>query len=181
MKTYTFLLLAAVITFAGCSSQERANQPQNAQNTAAAQPKAEETQPTRSPTDTLKALNEASKAKDVAAIKSLLSSGTIALTEQLAQEEKKSADELLRDDPPFAKLPELRNEKITGDTATVEVKNDVSGDYETFPFVKENGEWKVALDVYLKEFEQDLAEEMKEPPADEKGADAANGQSAPKK
>ena len=44
------------------------------------------------------------------------------------------------------KMPELRNEKITGDTATVEMKRDKSDKWDTVPFVKEDGEWKIAFD-----------------------------------
>jgi hypothetical protein len=45
---------------------------------------------------------------------------------------------------------EERNVKITGDTATMEVRGSKGGtdDWSTLPFVKEDGEWKVALDTY---------------------------------
>lgn len=52
-----------------------------------------------------------------------------------------TVDELLSRDvgPPITKVPEMRNEKIEGDTATLEVKNDATNKFERFPFVKEDG------------------------------------------
>jgi hypothetical protein len=43
-------------------------------------------------------------------------------------------------------MPETRNEKIDGDTATLEVKDDKKDKWETIHFAKEDGEWKLALD-----------------------------------
>ncbi len=58
------------------------------------------------------------------------------------------------------KLPETRNEKITGDTATLEVKNDKTGKWDTLPFVKENGEWKIALDKFLENMLKGLGDKL---------------------
>jgi hypothetical protein len=116
----------------------------------------------RTPTETLKALNEASKKKDPAAIKKLLSKGTLVLLDNAALSANTSSDELLKKDDgaPFQDLPEIRGEKIEGDTATVTVKNEVTSEDENIPFVKEDGEWKVALDKYLEELKQRFTEEM---------------------
>lgn len=117
----------------------------------------------RTPTETLKALNEASKKKDPAEIKKLLSKGTLVLLENAATAANTSSDELLKkeDGAPFRELPEIRGEKIEGDTATVTVKNDVTGGDENIPLVKEEGEWKVALDKYLEDLKKRLDEDMK--------------------
>ena len=40
------------------------------------------------------------------------------------------------------KTVKLRNEKVEGDTATLEVENSF-GSWETVPFVKEEGVWKI--------------------------------------
>lgn len=122
---------------------------------------------TKSPTETLKALNEASKKKDTAAIKNLLTKGTLDLLEKNAKKQNKTVDEiLLKDDgAPFQDLPETRNEVITGETATVEVKNSVTNEFQKLPFVSENGVWKVALDKFLEDIMNQMREEMNKIPA----------------
>ena len=131
---------------------------------------------TKSPTDTIKALNEASKKKDTAAIKNLLSKGTLDLLDQSAKRQQKSVDELLtqEDGAPFQELPEVKNEQIAGETATVEVKNSVTGAFEKIPFTKENGVWKVALDKFMEDAMKRLTEQMKEMPANAATPDGAN-------
>lgn len=116
----------------------------------------------RTPTETLKALNEASKKKDPAAIKKLLSKGTLVLLENAALAANTSSDELLKkeDGAPFQELPEIRGEKIEGETATVTVKNQMTSEDENIPLVKEDGEWKVALDKYLEDLRKRYTEEM---------------------
>jgi hypothetical protein len=147
MKIYklTFLLLAAFI-FAACQSAAN-NQP-------------------LSPTETMKALNDAAKKKDAEAIKNLVSQGTLDLLAQSAQQQKTTVDELLKRDESasFQELPQTRNEKIMGDTATIEIKNNATNDWETMPFVKENGVWKIALDKFLEDAMKRMNEEMKEIP-----------------
>ncbi|MGI8883837.1 MAG: hypothetical protein ACR2IA_06295 [Pyrinomonadaceae bacterium] len=160
------------ITFAACASAPTANQvlssgnaPANEAanaptNNAAVAPASD-----RSPTETLIALNTASKAKDTAAIKNLVSSGSLKLIEESAKEQNKSVDELLAEDKgaPFEKLPEMRNEKIHGDAATIEIRNEVTKEFDEVPFVKENGEWKIALDLIVQDLERKATDAMKEP------------------
>lgn len=147
MKIYklTFLLLAAFI-FAACQSAAN-NQP-------------------LSPTETMKTFNEASIKKDVEAVKKLVSKGTLEQLGQSAKAENTTIDELIREflNAPVQKLPETRNEKIMGDTATIEIKNNATNDWETMPFVKENGVWKIALDKFLEDAMKRMNEEMKEIP-----------------
>ncbi|MEO6393437.1 MAG: hypothetical protein ABIP75_16430 [Pyrinomonadaceae bacterium] len=108
-----------------------------------------------SPTATYKAYYEAAKKKDATALKKSLSKGTLDLLEKAAKAQDKSMDDLLKDDS-FSKdlpdkLPESRNEKIDGDTATLEIKEQKSGDWITMPFVKEDGSWKLAIDKFVKD------------------------------
>ncbi len=133
---------------------------------------------TKSPTEVLKALNEASKAKDAAAIKDSVSKGTLNLIEESAKAQNTTVDELLKKDngAPFKELPEMRNEKIEGDTATIELKNTTSNDWETVPFVKEDGIWKLALDKYLDDFKKKATENMKIP-IDESNSESNASQS----
>ncbi len=133
----------------------------------------------KSPTEVLKTLNEASKTKDVAAIKNSVSKGTFDLMEESAKAQNTTVDELLKKDngAPFKDLPEMRNEKIDGDTATIELKNATSNDWETVPFVKEGGVWKLALDKYLEDFRKKATESMKTSPPDENNSESNASQS----
>lgn len=157
MKVYklAFVVLAFFI-FAACQSAAVNNQP-------------------LSPTETMRALNDAAKNKDAEAIKKLVSQGTLDLLEQSAQQQKTTVDELLKRDEgaPFQELPETRNEKIEGDAATIEIKNNATNDWETMPFVRENGVWKIALDRFLDDAMKRMNEEMKEIPADSPPANSA--------
>ena len=103
-----------------------------------------------SPTATLKAFYTATQKKDAEGIKKTLSKGTIEMLEGFAKLQNKTLDETLKSglakDSATEKMPETRNEKIDGDRATLEVKNDKTGQWETLPFVKEEGSWKIAFD-----------------------------------
>ena len=117
------------------------------------------------PTATFKAFYEASKKKDVSGMKKTLSKGTLDMFDKLAKEQNKTTDEMLKDvdkDDKSEKMPETRNEKITGDTATLEVKNEKTNKWDSLPFVKENGEWKIALDKFLEDVMKSLGEKMPE-------------------
>jgi hypothetical protein len=107
-----------------------------------------------SPTATFKAFFEASKKKDSVAMKKSLSKSTVEMFDKLAKEQNKSTDEMLKGldkDGKEEKIPETRNEKITGDSATLEVKNDKTDKWDTLPFVKEDGEWKIAFDKFIED------------------------------
>ncbi|MBC7899956.1 MAG: hypothetical protein H7070_07860 [Saprospiraceae bacterium] len=169
MRSCFFILITvSSLLLAGCGSTGPADQSpiQNTAN-AATQPSKETAPatPAVSPAETLKALNIASKAGNVESIKRHLSQGSIALIEDAAKEQKRPLDELLKekDQAPFLELPELGAEKIDGDTATVEIKNKETGLFETFPLIKENGEWKVAIDIFLDQLELELEDEEKKP------------------
>jgi len=109
-----------------------------------------------SPTATFKAFYEAQKNKDVPGIKKTLSKGSLAMFEKAAKEQHKTVDESLKegfDEPAFKSrnMPETRNEKIDGDTATLEVQDADSKKWEKLYFVKEDGDWKLAIDKLLEE------------------------------
>lgn len=169
MKIFRLLTIGiAAAVFAACTSPatnttNTANSapPQNTANQAAAESKPGT--PAMSPTETLKALSQASAKRDVEAIKGYLSQGTLERLEIGAQEQNKTSDEILKekDGAPFPKLPELGAEAIDGDNATVEVRNPETREFEKLPFVKEDGRWKVALDIYLDNLDAEMAEEMK--------------------
>jgi hypothetical protein len=110
-----------------------------------------------SPTATMEAFFEATRKKDVVAFKKTLSKGTLDLMEGVAKAQNTTLDETLKsgmESPETAKnsaTPQMRNEKIDGETATLEVQNDQNKEWETVPFVKENGEWKIALDKAMQD------------------------------
>ena len=117
------------------------------------------------PTATFRAFYEASKNKDAAGMKKTLSKGTLDMFDKLAKEQNKSTDDMLKDvdkDDKSEKMPETRNEKINGESATLEVKNDKTGKWDTLPFVKENGEWKIALDKFLEDMLKGLGDKLPE-------------------
>lgn len=166
MKIYQTTIVALIALFVfGCS---QARQPQ-----------------TKSPTEVLKTLSEASKTKDITAIKNSVSKGTLNLIEESAKAQNTTVDELLKKEngAPFKELPEMRNEKIEGDTATIELKNTTSEGWETVPFVIEDGIWKLALDKYLDDFKKKATETMKMPPDEsnsESNASQSGGDKKPK-
>ena len=113
------------------------------------------------PTDTLKTFIEASKKKDVEAIKKTLSKNSLTLAERSANLQNTTVDELfMRDNTALPnEIPEIRNEKIEGDTASVEVKDQTNG-YDTIPFVKEEDAWKIAFDKYQQAMMEKMRKEM---------------------
>jgi hypothetical protein len=118
---------------------------------------------TRTPTETLKALGEAGKRKDAAAIKSMLSKGSLELLEKTAKSQNQTSDRILtrENGAPFQNITEYGAEKIEGDMATVEVKTELITQFETIPMVRENGEWKAALDKYAEDVMKRMNEQMK--------------------
>lgn len=97
------------------------------------------------PTEAFKLFYEAMKNKDVAALKSLISKETLASMEAEAKTKNKSLDDYLAEGsnsvPPS--MPQLGEEKIDGDKATVQFKIDNAPNWSAFSFVKEDGGWKI--------------------------------------
>ena len=117
------------------------------------------------PTDVLKKFVEASQKKDVETMKQTLSAGTLRMIEESARKQNITLEESLkRDDGRTLKeIPATRNERIAGETATVETKNAVTNDWDSIPFVKEEGKWKIALDKFMEDLMRKLDEETKMP------------------
>jgi hypothetical protein len=101
------------------------------------------------PTSTFMAFYEASKKSDVEAVKKTLSKASLDFLTAEAKKENKTLEaaltESLRNADVPKTTPEVRNEKINGDNATLEVKDEKTSGWDTFNFVKENGEWKLKL------------------------------------
>ncbi len=112
-----------------------------------------------SPTKTFKAFFDAQKKKDVEAMKKTLSKSSIAMIEKSAKEQNKTVDKALTEGFETSKtdkMPETRNEKIDGDNATLEVQNDETKKWDKVYFVKEDSEWKIALDKTVEEMLKSL-------------------------
>lgn len=151
-------LILSVIIAAGCQKSANSNagsdRPNNANsaNTSTAAPSNanSETLPTvlsqATPTDAYKMAWYVRDKKDVAGMKKVLSKDVINFLTEIGKEDKKSLDDQIKAifDHPQAKSAESRNEKINGDTATIEY-TDEKGEWKTMDFVKEDGVWKMTL------------------------------------
>ena len=165
MKYTAILFLATIFLFTACQTAQQPSGNTN-QSSQAAPPAPANTTAELSPKDVLKALNTAAKQKNVAEIRRHLSQSTLRVLDKTAQEAGKTPDQILTEEgvAPFIVLPEMREEKIEGETATVEVQNMLDKEeYEKIPFVREAGAWKVALDIYMDDLERRIAEDMKKP------------------
>lgn len=146
------LSIAAVLTLACKGGSTNTNA-----NANAAAPAAKNTNTTAStanntgaaadsPTAVFKAFYEASKSGDEEAFKKTVSKDTLAMMEEGAKEKKKTLAQVLKESDVPPTMPELRNEKIDGDKATIEAKDTQTDTWEKFKFVKEDGKWKVVID-----------------------------------
>ncbi len=152
MKIYQTIIIALVtLCFIGCGGAVTIA-PQSA-----------------SPTDVLKTYVEASDRKDLAAVKQTFSKGTLKMYEDAAQKRNLSVDEVIKDQFELASSADLKSkiqpgkETIEGDTATVEAKDNNTGELEKIPFVKEDGVWKIAFDKFMENLMDKMREEMKSP------------------
>ena len=109
-----------------------------------------------SPTSTFKAFWEAQKNKDIAGMKKTMSKASMAMLEKGAKQQNKTVDQAITEGfntpgAKYDKIPESRNEKINGNDATLEIQDETSKKWETMYFVKEDGNWKIALDKTVEE------------------------------
>jgi hypothetical protein len=154
-KLLTILLaLGLLVLAAACNKNSNANNSNggNSSNTSGSTKTSSgsTTSGGMSPTEVFKAYYDASIKKDFQTAKKYLSQGTIALMEEGAKKQGKTLDEALKESPaPEGNMPQLANEQISGDTATVDVS--AEGHKATMPFVKEGGEWKIAMDKFAKD------------------------------
>ncbi|MEO7539922.1 MAG: DUF2950 family protein [Pyrinomonadaceae bacterium] len=114
----------------------------------------------QTPLETFKTYTKAIKAKDTAAMKTLLSDSTLKMHEQEAKAQNVSVDDVIKRETLFGEAQttvEYRDEKIDGDKATLEVKNQY-GSWETVPFVREGSEWKIDKQGYANQMIKDMEE-----------------------
>lgn len=114
-----------------------------------------------SPVETMKTYTKAVKQKDTTTMKLLLSADTIKMLEQEAKSQGVVLDEIVKREtlfPESQKVFDFRNEKIDGDRATVEVKNSF-GQWETWPFVMEDSQWKIDKKGYADRLMEDIQQQ----------------------
>ncbi len=136
MRIWSRILIFSLISLAACAAGEPS-----------------------SPLQTFKTYTKAIKAKDTTTMKLLLSNATIKMHEKEAKAQGVNVDDIVKRETLFGenqKSVEYRNEKIDGEKATLQVKNSY-GSWETVPFVREDGVWKIDKQGYadqmLKEIE----------------------------
>jgi len=156
------LLAAGVALFAACSQGGNSNMTTNATNrtaanagsntnsTAAASPASSETKSDTAlsmatPTDAYKMAYDCRKRKDVECLKRVMSKDVQDFLVMMGEDEKKSLDAMLKElcDRPQAPTNESRNEKITGNTATLEYP-DEKGEWHTMDFEKVDAGWQMS-------------------------------------
>lgn len=116
------------------------------------------------PLETFKTYTKAIKAKDVGTMKLLLSKATLEMHQMEAQAQGVTVDEIVKRETLFTetqKTVRLRNETVEGDTATLEVENSF-GSWETVPFVKEDGVWKIDKKGFAQRMMDDAEQQSKE-------------------
>lgn len=121
-----------------------------------------ETYSRKTPSETLRTFAKATLNKDAEGIKKTLSRGSLKMIEESAAAQNVSVETILlsENENSLTGIPEMKNERIRGDRATVEVKNRVTGGFDKMPLIRENGEWKLALDEFMEETMKRLTEEM---------------------
>lgn len=112
--------------------------------------------PQDSPVAVLRTFTDAKNAKDLETMKRTLSKGTIDTIAGVAEEGYgKTIDEYLMpgNTTPLNRpeMPQTRNEKIDGATATVEISRFPGDKWRKLTFVREEGAWKMDLNLYMKE------------------------------
>ena len=159
MKNSTRMLLvialAAVVLSAACSKNANTGNSTTSTNTTNSSTTNKNSSTggdtaSGSPTASLRAYYQAAMNKDIPTAKKYLSAGTMRVMEEGAKQMGKSVDEAFEEGAKTTTtMPEFTNEKITGDTATVDIK--AQGATVTMPLVKEDGIWKLAMDKLIED------------------------------
>jgi hypothetical protein len=98
------------------------------------------------PTEAYKTGYTARQKKDIEGLKRVLSKDALQFLTDVGKDEKKTLDDQLKAlaERPQAPTAEARNEKITGDRATLEYLNE-KGAWSVMHFAKEGNDWKIDL------------------------------------
>jgi hypothetical protein len=113
------------------------------------------------PLETLQAYNLAIKKKDPTQMKLLLSDASLKMAEQEAKAQNVTIDEIMKRETLFSenqRRVEIRNQKVDGDRATIEMK-DTFDTWITVPFVREEGVWKIDKQGFANQMMQEIEDE----------------------
>ncbi len=116
-----------------------------------------------SPAEAFKALGDAGNRDDLGALVQLFNRRSLELFAEDARAQGKLMDVIMLNQRAVTvakAAPAVRNEKINGDSATLEVKM-AGGNWEKMYFTKENGQWKVAMDKYMEEMIRQVEDSTK--------------------
>ena len=107
------------------------------------------TGPSGSPTEAYKQLYAAVKSKDAEKIKAVMSKKTQEFAQMVAGRQNQPVEKVYENGftaTTFAEsLPEIRDERISGEFGAVEVWNSKDKRWEDLGFVLEDGSWKLAI------------------------------------
>lgn len=95
------------------------------------------------PSAAMRAYYDAARRKNVNALKKLMPSAALKEMQAAGVPAESVLLAASRDVP--ATMPEIRNERVDGSQATLEVYNAKTGHWETVAFMKEEGVWKLDL------------------------------------
>lgn len=131
--------------------------------------------PSATPVETFKTYIKAIRQKDTKAMKVLLSNATLKMHEQQAKAQGVTVDEIIKRESLIGdsqKAVDYKDEKIDGDKATLQFKNSF-GTWETMPFIREDGVWKIDKQGYADQLLKDIED------SDKKMDDLINGTASP--
>jgi hypothetical protein len=116
------------------------------------------------PVETFITYNKAFKQKDYSTMKLLLSDATIKMHEQEAKAQGVAVEEIVKRETLIGETQrevQYRDEKIDGERATLQFKNQY-GTWETLPFVREDGVWKIDKQGYADQMIKEIEEQQKQ-------------------
>lgn len=149
MIRFSLFLTVLTVIFAAACGGGAANTSNRAKAPEASNSSKPVSTSSATPTETLKEYVAAAQSRDLAKLKQTASKRSIETMEELLVEEGSTLEETLKTTepgiPPMFVNPEIRNEKISGDKATIEVKQPDTGEWVVIPFVMEEGRWKLAI------------------------------------
>jgi flagellar hook-associated protein FlgK len=174
------IALAAVVFATACSKNANTGNSTNSTNSSTGNKNSSSStsggsEAAGSPTAALRAYYQAAMNKDINAAKRYLSASTMSMMEEGAKKMGKSLDDAFKESSEQSNttvMPEFSNEKISGDSATVDMK--AQGVAVTMPLVKEGGEWKLAIDKLMEGMKNSMGNDGPKPSTGDDDDDKGN-------
>jgi phage terminase small subunit len=189
-KRFVILLVSVVLLATACSKADNsnsantnagANKNSTTNTSSTSGTSTSSTAPAQSPIAAYKAWQEANRSKNYEAVKKSFSKASLEMLTEEAKKNNQTLDEYVKQQVDKAKSDEVvGNEKISGDTATVELKDKDGTSSITLPMVVEDGAWKIAYDRFMKQMEDEFNKMSKEAQKTTEGKDSDTGANANK-